>query len=147
MVYDVTTPNSPVFLQYLNSRGAIPGADESGDLGPEGVVFVSAEESPTGVALLVISNEVSATLSIYSLDNVLSAKDQEFINSNAFIMYPNPVANEVFFNKVDDYQLFDMSGRLVRSVKQTQSLKVNDLQSGLYLLKNSTDQSQKLIIK
>ena len=83
---------------------------------------VSAEESPTGMALLVISNEVSATLSIYSLDNVLSAKDEEFINSNAFIMYPNPVANEVFFNKVDDYQLFDMSGRLVRSVKQTQSL-------------------------
>ena len=99
------------------------------------------------MAQLVISNEVSATLSIYSLDNVLSTKDQEFINSNAFIMHPNPVANEVFFDKVDDYQLFDTSGRLVHSVKQTQSLKVNDLQSGLYLLKNSTDQSQKLIIK
>ena len=108
---------------------------------------VSAEESLTGVAQLVISNEVSATLSIYSLDNEMITKDQEFINSNAFIMYPNPVANVVFFNKVDDYQLFDMAGRLVHSVRQTQSLKVNDLQSGLYLLKNSTDQSQKLLIK
>ena len=71
MVYNVSDPMAPVFVQYLNSRGAVAGDPVSGDLGPEGVVFVDAVDSPTGSALLIVSNEVSATLSIFSLDNVV----------------------------------------------------------------------------
>jgi hypothetical protein len=34
-------------------------------LGPESIAFVSAEESPTGDALLVVGNEVSGTTAIF----------------------------------------------------------------------------------
>jgi hypothetical protein len=61
-VYDVTTPTSPVFATYMNSR-----AGASGDLGPEGVTFVPAERSPTGGPLLILGNEISGTTVIYRI--------------------------------------------------------------------------------
>jgi hypothetical protein len=145
MIYDVTDPNAPVFLQYLNNRGNVEGDPESGDLGPEGIVYVNADDSPTGTALIVISNEVSATLSVYSLDNILNVDDFENPD-NTFKMFPNPASEVVNFNLVDDYRLFDMSGRLVKKVNQTNSIEVKDLETGIYFVVNSIDQSKKLII-
>ncbi|EDP97560.1 choice-of-anchor I family protein [Kordia algicida OT-1] len=56
MVYDITNPTAPQFLQILQ-RGT--------DYAPEGIVAVSAADSPTGNALLIISYEDSGTVSIY----------------------------------------------------------------------------------
>lgn len=146
MVYDVSIPNSPVFLQYLNNRGAVAGASATGDLGPEGIVFIGADHSPTGTALIVISNEVSATLSIYSLDNVLSTNDFERENSFELLMFPNPASYEVHFNLKDDYKLFDISGRLVKQFNNTSTINVSDLKTGLYMVSNSNGQSKKLLV-
>ena len=146
MVYDVTDPAAPVFLQYLNSRGEVPGAPESGDLGPEGIVFIDAEDSPTGAALIVVSNEVSATLSIYSLDNILSVNDFDSPD-DTFKMFPNPATNRVSFNIVDDYKLYDMSGRLVKQVRQENHINLDGLESGIYMVNNSNGLSKKLLIK
>ena len=110
MIYDVTLPNAPVFIQYVNSRNAIDGGEEDGDLGPEGIVFVIENDSPIGTALLVISNEVSWTLSIYSLDNITIGIDEFNLNTN-FSMLPNPAKDELKFSTKDDYKLYDVSGR------------------------------------
>ncbi len=148
MVYNVTDPANPVYLQYVNSRGTIPGDPESGDLGPEGVAFVEAADSPTGKALVILSNEVSATLSIYSLDNVvLSVNDNEFASNDAFKIYPNPAKDRIFLSKPDSYSVFDMLGRLVISEKETASINVSSLTAGTYIIKNLKGVSQKLIVK
>jgi DNA-binding beta-propeller fold protein YncE len=65
MVYDVTSPTGPSFVTYVSSR---EGA--GGDLGPEGLAFVSADDSPTGEPLLIVGNEVSGTTAIYRIDLV-----------------------------------------------------------------------------
>ncbi|CAM3429133.1 choice-of-anchor I family protein [Aequorivita lipolytica] len=148
MVYNVTDPANPVYLQYVNSRGTVPGNPESGDLGPEGVAFVEADDSPTGKALVILSNEVSATLSIYSLDNVvLSVNDNELASNDSFKVYPNPAEGRIFFSKPDSYVVFDMLGRLVISEKETASINVSNLIAGTYIVKNSKGISQKLIVK
>ncbi|WP_138432959.1 choice-of-anchor I family protein [Winogradskyella algicola] len=146
MIYDVTIPSAPVFIQYLNSRDAIAGGQEGGDLGPEGIVFVNENDSPTGTALIVVSNEVSATLSIYSLDNVTLGLE-EYNHNNNFSMFPNPTNTRVNFSKVDDYKLYDFSGRLVKQVKNSSSVTVEDLASGIYMINNSKGLSKKLIVK
>lgn len=73
MVYDITNPEAPVWIDYLNSRDdwstEDPGTvlDTAGDLGPEGLVFVSAENSPNGMPMLIVGNEVSGTTSVYEI--------------------------------------------------------------------------------
>jgi hypothetical protein len=69
MVYDLSTLPAPTFVTYINNRD-FEGDAEAGtalDLGPEGLTFVSAENSPNGVALLIVSNEISSTTTIYEV--------------------------------------------------------------------------------
>lgn len=70
MVYDVTEPDAPVFLQYLNNRDFAGDAEAgtAGDLGPEGLKFIPASQSPTKRPLLVVGNEVSGTVSLYQFE-------------------------------------------------------------------------------
>lgn len=58
MAFDITDPSAPVYDQWIQVEG---------DLSPEGLHFISAEDSPTGAPLLAIANEVSGTLSFVSL--------------------------------------------------------------------------------
>ena len=74
MVYDISDPVNAEFVQYVN-----PINEETGDaldLAPEGLQFISAEDSPNGEPLLTVSNEVSGTVSIYQID--LLDKDSGF---------------------------------------------------------------------
>ncbi|MDJ0514994.1 MAG: choice-of-anchor I family protein [Trichodesmium sp. MO_231.B1] len=92
MTYDVSNPLAPKFMSYtpkfmsytnnrdfsvefdLNDEGDPDPTDEQlaavGDLGPEGLTFISAEDSPNDIALLVVANEVSGTTTIYEMDSV-----------------------------------------------------------------------------
>lgn len=69
VTYDVTDPAAPVFVDYTNNRdfAADIEAKTAGDLGPEGLAFIAASDSPTGEPLLVVANEVSGSTSIYAI--------------------------------------------------------------------------------
>ncbi|MBW4476746.1 MAG: choice-of-anchor I family protein [Tolypothrix brevis GSE-NOS-MK-07-07A] len=69
MVYDITNPASPQFVQYLNNRDFSQNVQlaAAGDLGPEGLTFVSAADSPTGLPLLVVTNEISGSTTTYAI--------------------------------------------------------------------------------
>ena len=70
MVFDVSNPFAPGFVEYNSNRdlsvAPAEGAD-TGDLGPEGLLFVPASDSPNGKALLIVGNEVSGTTTIYQV--------------------------------------------------------------------------------
>lgn len=63
MVYDVTDPAAATFVTYLNTR-----TGTTGDLGPEGLTFVPAEQSPNGKPLLVVANEISGTTAVLQIN-------------------------------------------------------------------------------
>ena len=56
MVYDVTNPSAPVFLQWLQ---------RDTDVSPEGLITIFRTESPNGKDLIIASHEASGTVSIY----------------------------------------------------------------------------------
>lgn len=86
--YDVTNPFQVAFVAHYNNRDFSTdfeldddldnpcdvaegmNCDEvamSGDLGPESIAFVHADDSPNGNSLLIIGNEVSGTVTIYQV--------------------------------------------------------------------------------
>jgi len=76
MVYEITDPESPSFVQYINERdfsvdieaeiedGDAP-ASAAGDLGPEGLAFATAEESPIDEPLVFVGHEISGTTVVF----------------------------------------------------------------------------------
>jgi hypothetical protein len=57
MVYDVSTPTSPKYLQTVKTGDA-----------PEGLLFIPASKSPTKRSLVVVSNEGDGTIKVYQPD-------------------------------------------------------------------------------
>lgn len=70
MTFNVTDPAKPFLVDYINNRdfSADVTTAAAGDLGPEGLTFISAGDSPTGLPVLVVSNEVSGTISAYNVE-------------------------------------------------------------------------------
>nr|WP_275658311.1 choice-of-anchor I family protein [Vibrio sp. Isolate25] len=79
MVYDVSTPTSPMFINYINNRDFSEPVctqvsdgecsndtynPEAGDLGPESIRYFARH----GQHLLAVGNEVSGTTSIYRIE-------------------------------------------------------------------------------
>jgi hypothetical protein len=86
MIYDVTDPAGAFYVDYVNSKAvrdfeqpvctAVSGSGGcsngmpnplAGDLGPEGLAFVPAAESPSGKPLVIVGNEISGSTRVYEV--------------------------------------------------------------------------------
>ncbi|WP_125133033.1 choice-of-anchor I family protein [Microbacterium sp. 10M-3C3] len=87
MVYDITDPTKAAYVTYVNNRDATKDVKTAaaGDLGPEGLTFVSALRSPTASPLLVVGNEVSGTTTVFDVRSLVGTKpDLQILSINDF---------------------------------------------------------------
>lgn len=104
MVYDVTDPYAPAFKTYANNRNfdvefeedESAGFLEARDLGPEGLVFIAGNKNPTGKNLLVVTNEVSGTTSMFEIDSRNPALTFVLSKKSHLRSYPNPVKDQLY---------------------------------------------------
>lgn len=115
IVYDVTDPAAPSYVEYINNRSfdvslgdeyealEEAGASEQelaelvnsvGDLGPEGLDFISAESSPTGVPMIVVGNEVTGSTTLYTLDEAPTAPAEDPVPEPTETAAPTPEPTE-----------------------------------------------------
>ena len=65
MVYNITDPTHAKLVDYKNNRDLTTYA---GDQGPEGIIYVSKNNSPTGKPYIIIANEVSGNISVFEIE-------------------------------------------------------------------------------
>lgn len=118
-----------------------------GDLGPEGIIYISPEQSPIDKGLIVMANEVSATISVYQINNDALGLEERTAQ-NEFKVYPNPVNNGMLFlSRPADVVLYDISGRKVAEKKEASFLNVDGISKGVYLLQTADGTSRKVIME
>ena len=146
MVYNVTNPNNPTFVDYKNSRSTSAYA---GDHGAEGIIYIAPADSPTTSGYILVSNEVSGTITIFEVDATTLATP-DFVNNNpkTFVVFPNPSnAGMVYFNRMADIELFDNTGKLIYQAKDAQTIDTSKLTTGMYFVKTSEGIVTKMMVQ
>ncbi|AHM61937.1 5'-nucleotidase [Flammeovirgaceae bacterium 311] len=127
MVYNISNPFAPEFITYANNRDFSAIFDEDSpegflqakDLGPEGLVFIAAHESPTKTDLLLLTNEVSGTTTLFEVKS-----SKSFSAQVALQFYPNPVSDKLYLNveKLQEKSItIEIAGMLTGKVYLSQS--------------------------
>ena len=145
MVYNITNPNNVTFVDYKNSRSTSAWA---GDNGPEGITYIKPENSSNGKAYVLVANEISGTITIFEVGT--NTLNNSSFNSEikTFTIFPNPSENGiVYFNRIADYELFDVSGKKISAEKEAYTINTSQLSKGIYLVKTSEGIVKKLIIE
>ena len=121
VTYDITNPTEAFWVDFVNNRdfSGDPEAGTAGDLGPEGVTFISAAHSPNGNPLVVVANEVSGSTTLFDA-SALESSDPEVpglfldlrdLTGDALTSFT--VNREAAFNNfVGFYQVADIEGGL-----------------------------------
>jgi len=145
MAFNVNNPANPVLEQYVNHRSLTAS---TGDQGPEGIVFISAANSPTGQELLVLANEVSSTVSVYQVQTGATLASQLGRTAEPLALYPNPAqGGRVHLSRPVSGTLTDAVGRPVQTLTRAAHLETAGLAPGLYVLRTTEGTSSKLVVR
>lgn len=145
-IYNITDPSNVSYVDYFTSRDFSAVETDCEGLGPEDVVFVPGAESPTGQSLILISNEVSGSLDIYTLSGLVNNERLEN-EPTAFEVFPNPVLSDgmLHTSKLDDYTVFSALGQRLFEVPQSNRIDLSTLPNGMYLIQNTDGQVVKVL--
>ena len=108
MAYDITNPSNISFKEYINTRDF--SSNMAGDVAPEGMDFIVAEDSPTGYPLLLVACEVSGTVAVMQINEGYVEKDKEitiFHTNDVHSRVDNYSKVKAYINNYDNKLLVD----------------------------------------
>ena len=145
VVYDITDPYSPEFITFYTNR-TVDNGTVAGDVAPEIIKFIKAEDSPNGQNMLLVGYEVSGTMSMIQIGDDIASISKEVMN-NTFKLFPNPVNGNqnLQFNKNISGDIYDMSGKKVITLTDTNSISVNELTEGVYVIKTKNNGTKRFL--
>lgn len=146
MIYNIDDPTNPVFDSYILDRDfSVPASDSAaGDLGPEFISFIKASDSPNGQPLLIVSNEVSGTLSVYQLGSGIGLKEFE---KETLQVYPNPSRGLFQLGRNSSFDLYSSEGKKLKSFKSVSEIDLSTFPSGYYILRSSNGAGLRILKK
>ncbi|MGI4741956.1 MAG: choice-of-anchor I family protein [Janthinobacterium lividum] len=145
LVFNINNPACPVLETYMNNRSLTAG---TGDLGPEGIVFIAAADSPTGQPLLLLANEISSTVAVYGIQLNVATAARAGQAAAPLLLYPNPTqGSAVRLSRRASGTLHDLTGRPVRQLQATDQLDTSGLSAGVYVLRLADGATSKLVVR
>ncbi len=147
MIYNVNNPQAPSFDSYILDRDFSKSANDtaSGDLGPKHILFIPATESPNGIALLAVSNEVSGNISLYQIGQGIGLS--QFNDEQLLEVYPNPSKGIFHLSKAASLKVYRADGTLVGTFSGQDKIDLSQEASGLYLIKDASGKALRIIKK
>ncbi len=145
MVYDISNPTNPVYVDYKNTRS---NTIFGGDNGPEGIIFIQPSHSPTGKPMVIVSNEISGTITLFEVRNNVPSSVKNYSDpSKKFIAYPNPTNGTVQVSKIGNYSIFNGMGQKIMDLTNVDVIDLSKLNSGIYIIQNELKQTQKIVLQ
>lgn len=141
MVYDINNPHAPKFVEYV---------DNLDDQAPEGIIFVNETNSPTGKPLVIVSAEVSKTITVYQIGDVVTTiqGEDKVDNQTVLTAYPNPSKGElVNFNKTISASVYSSVGLKVGVIAYENVFQTKGLSKGLYYVKTTTGEVVNFVVE
>jgi hypothetical protein len=139
-VYDITNPFKSTFVQYINT------ALTEGDVAPEGLTFVNAEDSPNGGALLFVANELSGSVAVFEFGTGIQTETA--ISSSQelpeLIAFPTITTGKVNFIEANSGNIFSITGIQVASFKDTKNINLEKQAKGMYIIVTEDGLSTKI---
>lgn len=141
MVYDVTNPSAPVFVDYINTRDT---ASFGGDNGPEDIKLITKG----GKYYLAVANEISATVAIYEVKVKPLSISNVATSLNKLNVYPNPIQKgQLYFSTTVTGAMIDMNGRVVNSFVNANSISTSNLSAGVYFINAEGYSVEKVVVQ
>ncbi|WP_052466941.1 T9SS type A sorting domain-containing protein [Psychroserpens damuponensis] len=121
--------------------------------GPDGVVFVPGNWNFSGIDELEGGTNNATASTPFPIGTYSSTLSIDFIDSNNFIIYPNPATDKLTFagnfNNVLDISVYNALGQVVLSNKITSGdhVDVSQLNNGIYFIKDNNSNFTRKFIK
>lgn len=139
---------NPSFNDLIRITACAPGAEITGGIALDSKTFLFNSQHPDAGNIFPYNN--SLTYAVSGWDGIPTALNEYFKstrNANSFTAYPNPVASELTLNKTTDVAIYDMTGKRVKVLRDTQKIDVSDLKPGAYFLLNADGDKIKVIVQ
>ncbi len=145
MAYDISNPNQPVFVDYINTRDT---SKFGGDNGAEVALFIHKDSNIHKKHYVLTANEVSGTVAVFEVKaHVPVVSVNEIKKEGELVVYPNPANDVLNFGAKISGIMYDNSGRTVKHIVEAQSVNVSDLTPGVYFLQVVDNGIHKVIIQ
>ena len=145
MVYNISNPASPVFVQYINTRDT---ATFAGDNGAEGIVFLHSKANKQGKHYVITANEISGTLAVFEVKAYKPTTGIEQVELPTVNVYPNPVQQgTLYFSQTISGSMYDMASHKVLVFNNANSVNTTALAKGVYLLKADGFKTQRVVVE
>lgn len=141
MVYDITNPLAPAFVDYINTRDT---ASFGGDNGTEGIIFFEHG----GKYYVITANETSGSVAVFEV-KVAPVGINDIKNQlPALNVYPNPVHDgKLYFSETISGVLVDMQGRAVAQFSNANNIPTSGIAPGTYILHAEGYAIQKVVVQ
>lgn len=125
---------------------------------PRGAEVTGAIQTPDGKSLLINSQHPnvanpfpfnhSLTFAIHGFDKLkVTALQEPTIEKVGFKLYPNPTTRIVYLNKTTDVAIYNVEGKRMRVVRNTNQVDVSDLTTGIYFVQTADGETAKLMVQ
>lgn len=143
---DMSIPNPSI--DDLIRIAAVPlGAEVTGAcVTPDGKTLLINSQHPSSLNDFPYNN--SLTIAISGWDQLAGVGlAEQLVSTNGFSVYPNPVSRELSLSVISDIAIYNAEGKRVKVARNTKTVDVSDLTSGIYFVKNAEGQTRKLVVR